>query len=577
MGVGFGAEAIRFAARLPPGLPMIAAGFDGCVAGLEAAVERRRAGTPFYAAPLVDDPRALIAQRLAGNWIQTLTDIDDRYAAFDALAADRLADAGIEISADELAVIDDPERRVLRDFAIMGDALLVRSTREAERVARVLKRHRPAVIVAPGEDPAVPFLTAINGDAIVVWAPYAAADRLGVIAMALEYMHSRVIYVCASGQLAFVRGTFVDPTHADAALTAASCIVDASIGDPAGAIALRRIGVPIVAASTAGVSEFMDGALEYDPWDWRTIFAAVAAARGAHPPVLKHRPATLQELTSTLERVATPAALTEPLVSVVVLTYNRRELLRCALDSIARQHYRKIELIVVNNGGIDIADIVADYGPAHVMNLTDNILPNAALDLGFEACQGKYFCVLSDDDEYFPDHLARLVDALETSNAEVGHSNTLTRYLSLANGRRETVAYRVRSDRPADKLQILVGGTMAFHSMLFRRDVRALLGGLQIDVAPADYEYTLRAAQRFDFVHVDSVTCEWNYAIEGTSYTHRDNMYDGLKCIYEEYPSNGSRIVEQRRLAELERFSERNSGKALWPPDLLLARSRPNA
>lgn len=576
MPIGFGAAGERFAARLPATLPVIAGGLDGCVAALAEAVDWRRAGTRFLVAPLIDDPRALVAQRVAGRWIETLTDIDERYDAFDALAAGKLADAGIAVNEAELDVIDEPARRVLRDFAIMGDAVLVRSQREVERVGGVLKRHRATVVTACGIDPNVPKVTRTRADTVIVWAPYLPASALGVIAMGLEYTRCTVIYVCASGSLRNVRGRFVDSAGAAAALGTAACIIDASIGDPAGAIALAGLGIPLVVATTSGASEYVDGVLGYDPWDWRTVFAAVAAARGAAPPFLTHAALAVDDVTSALARCA-PARLPEPpLVSVVVLTYNRRELLPLALDSIARQTYAKIELIVVNNGGIDVGDIVSRYANARVMTLKENLLPNAALELGFAATTGKYFCVLSDDDEYFPDHLARLVEALERSGAEIAHSNSVTRYLSLKTGQRETIAYRVRADRPSDKLQILVGGTMAFHSMLFRRDVRDLIGGLQVELAPADLEYTVRAAQRFDFIHVDSVSCEWNYVVEGTSYTHRDNMYEGLKGIYDKYPANGSRIVERRRRNELERFGERNAGKALWPADLLLTGQRPS-
>jgi hypothetical protein len=570
MGIGFGSAAERYASRLPPGLSMIAADLGGAVRALEAAVKRRRAGDLFYAAPLIDDPRSLIAQQLSGPWMERLTTIDKRYQAFDALAGDRLSSAGVEVSAADLLVIDEPSRRVLRDFTITGDALLVRSSRDAERVLRILGRRRPVVLAAPGEDPEVPGLGSARGDAVVVWAPLLHAGKLGVIAMALEYMKCRVIYVCASGRLENVRGDFVGPAQGAAALAEAACVIDAAISDPASTIALRRRGIPVVAASTTGASEFLDGILEYEPWDWRTIFAAAAVARGARPPVLKRETVPFGELALTLERAAAPPNLSEPLVSVVVLTYNRRELLALALRSIARQRYENIEVIIVNNGGDEISETVAPYPSARLITLAENILPNAAVELGFDACRGKYFCVLSDDDEYFPDHIARLVHALERADAEVGHSNAVTRYVSLETGTRKAVAFRVRHDRPSDHLQMLVGGTMVIHSMLFRHDVRQIIGGFQIDLAPADFEYQIRAAQRFDFVHVDVVTCEWNYAVEGSSYTHRDNMYAGLKTIYEQYSSGPSTIVETRRRAELERFDARKAGPLLWPPDLPL-------
>jgi hypothetical protein len=381
--------------------------------------------------------------------------------------------------------------------------------------------------------------------------------------------------MCASGSLRNVRGAFLEPARAMEALASAACVIDAAIGDPAGAIALAGLGVPLIVASTSGASEFLDGVLEYTPWDWRTVFAAAAAASGFRPPCVSREALPVAALSSALEGAASPASAAGPLVSVVVLTYNRRALLSLALDSIARQRYANIELIVVNNGGVDVADLLSGFERVRLLTLPENLLPNAALELGLATCTGKYFGVTSDDDEYFPDHFARLVDALERSGAQVAHSNCVTRYISVRGGERETIAFRVRADRPSDPLQILVGATMSFHSMLFRTDIRAALGGMQTDIAPSDLEYTIRAAQHYDFVHVDNVSCEWNYVVEGTSYTHTDAFAEDLKLIYDKYPTNGSRIVERRRINEIERFGARHAGKALWPADLLLTGQAP--
>jgi hypothetical protein len=575
VGVGFGPVAERFVSRLPAGLNVVAADLDGAVLGLEAAIERRRNGELLYTAPLVDDPRALVAQRLSGKWIQQRSGIDDRYKAFDALALDRLAEAGVAVDESDLIVTDEPRRRVLRDFAIVSDALLVRSSRDVERISRVLGRRRPSVISAPGRDPSVPAVSNPRREAVVVWAPYLDADRLGVIAMALEYMKCRVIYVCESGRLQNVRGEFVHRQDAAAALEAASCVIDASIGDPACAIALAELGLPVGAAATSGASEFLDGVLEYEPWDWRSILAVAAAAPGARPPTLKRDPLRESDLEETLTRTAPSMDHARPLVSVIVLTYNRRDLLPIALDSLARQTYPEIEAVLINNGGEDVSDIAARYGFVRLINLETNILPNSAVAVGIHNMRGKYFALLSDDDQYYPDHLAHAVYALERSEAHIAHTNTVTRYVSLESGSREAIAYRVRHDRPSDRLQLLVGATMTSISMLFRRDIIDEIGEFAPDIACADLEYQMRAAEKFDFIHVDTATCQWDYRVDGNTYTHGDVMFEGLKLIYERYVSGGSTIVEQRRQNELKRFDARNAGTTLWPPDLLLPPRRP--
>lgn len=573
--VGFGPEAERFAARLPAGAHVIAADLAGGAQALAAAVERRRAGLPFYAAPLIDEPRALLAQRHSGAWFERLRNIDARYRTFDALAEDRLEAVGIDGAEELRATIDEPARRVLRDFTVMGDALLVRSARETERIARLLTRRRPAVIAAPGIDSTVPGVNVRRLEAIVVWAPALDASALGVIAMALDAMKAPVLYVCASGRLSAARGEFLSASDGAAALERALCIVDASIGDPAPAIALAQVGAPVVAAATAGSAEFLSGVYEYDPWNWRTVHAAVAASRASVAPAQTRSSWPAGEIERTIERNAPPRLSPEPRVSVVMATYNRRDLLPVMLDALGDQTYGNFEVIVVNDAGTDVSDIVSRYPFARLITLPENLGTTGALVAGLTVMTGEFFGFAADDDDLFPDHIARLAAALVHSGGDVAHSNTVTRYVTQENGERKTLAFRVRHDRTPDQLQLLVGGTSVFSSMLFRRRILQEIGTLDTALLPADFEYQLRCFQRYDFIHVDVVTYEWHYRVDGGSLTHSasdDVMIGGIRTIYDRYPSEASEIVEQRRATELLRY-ERRASNLLWPPDVLLPES----
>ncbi len=51
-------------------------------------------------------------------------------------------------------------------------------------------------------------------------------------------------------------------------------------------------------------------------------------------------------------------AKNSPLVSIIVRTKNRPVLLAEALQSIAEQTYPKIEIIVVNDGGDDVSEVI---------------------------------------------------------------------------------------------------------------------------------------------------------------------------------------------------------------------------
>ena len=98
----------------------------------------------------------------------------------------------------------------------------------------------------------------------------------------------------------------------------------------------------------------------------------------------------------------------EPLVSIVVPTYNRLAYLRQAVQSVFDQTYRQWELIVVDDGSTDgTAAYVASLG-GRVRALT---LPRRggaarARNAGVGAARGAYVAFLDSDDLWLPEKLA---------------------------------------------------------------------------------------------------------------------------------------------------------------------------
>lgn len=111
----------------------------------------------------------------------------------------------------------------------------------------------------------------------------------------------------------------------------------------------------------------------------------------------------------------------EPLVSVVIPTYNRCHYLGQAIISVLAQSYRNCEVIVVDDGSTDgTATVVGDFRDARVHYLYQaNAGRSAARNRGMAAARGVYIALLDDDDLYLPHKLARQVAFLETS-LEVG-------------------------------------------------------------------------------------------------------------------------------------------------------------
>jgi glycosyltransferase involved in cell wall biosynthesis len=98
-----------------------------------------------------------------------------------------------------------------------------------------------------------------------------------------------------------------------------------------------------------------------------------------------------------------------PLVSVVIPTFNQAAYLGQALDSLFKQTYTNWEAVVVNDGSTDnTASVVEAYQQldSRVRGFTKvNGGITSALNYGIQHARGEFFCWLSSDDLFYPEKI----------------------------------------------------------------------------------------------------------------------------------------------------------------------------
>jgi len=105
----------------------------------------------------------------------------------------------------------------------------------------------------------------------------------------------------------------------------------------------------------------------------------------------------------------------EPVVSVIVPTFNRRDLIPRALASVLDQSFRDLEVLVVDDGSTDgTMDILAtlDDPRIRVLRRECNQGQSAARNVGISQACGELIAFQDSDDEWLPGKLARQVEIL---------------------------------------------------------------------------------------------------------------------------------------------------------------------
>ena len=95
--------------------------------------------------------------------------------------------------------------------------------------------------------------------------------------------------------------------------------------------------------------------------------------------------------------------MNNPLVSVVIPTYNRAVLLREAVESVLKQTYSPIEIVVIDDGSTDdTAAVMHTYGNRIRYSRRPNAGVNAARNVGIKQAKGQYLALLDSDDLWEP-------------------------------------------------------------------------------------------------------------------------------------------------------------------------------
>ena len=120
-----------------------------------------------------------------------------------------------------------------------------------------------------------------------------------------------------------------------------------------------------------------------------------------------------------------PVVQGEPLVSVVLATYNWSSVLRQAVRSVLWQTHGNLELIVVGDGCTDDSEeVVASFADQRVRwrNLESNTGSQATPNnTGLAMARGEWIAYQGHDDVWHPKHLATMLAHLQRTGSDLGY------------------------------------------------------------------------------------------------------------------------------------------------------------
>lgn len=236
-----------------------------------------------------------------------------------------------------------------------------------------------------------------------------------------------------------------------------------------------------------------------------------------------------------------------PLVSAIITTHNRIDLLKIAVKSVYDQTYENIELIVVDDHSEDGTEEWCKLQNFKYIKIPKEKSKggNYARNLGIKASQGEYVAFLDDDDYWLPEKISKQLDIINNYDCELVYAGCKLEIID----KYGTKTYRYSYPNPehwGDMSKKILLSICTTTTLIFVKRQALLDVGMFDEELKfwQEYELTIRLAQRKPFYWVNEplavyrinqkdknrLTNKYYNWKKSVNYIHKKHskLYDGL-------------------------------------------------
>ncbi|MDD5552969.1 MAG: glycosyltransferase [Candidatus Omnitrophica bacterium] len=215
----------------------------------------------------------------------------------------------------------------------------------------------------------------------------------------------------------------------------------------------------------------------------------------------------------------------DPLVSIVLPTYNGSRYIRQSIESCLGQTYENLELIIVDDCSTDnTMDIIKSYGDGRVriVRHEKNMRLPESLNTGFSLSKGRYLTWTSDDNCYAKDAIKSMLGYLQSKKADFVYCDYF-----ILEGSSFEAAKRVSIPDTATFREL----NFVRACFLYSRDVKEAVGKYSPEAELSeDYDYWIRVSKKFILNHLKEPL--YYYRVHPQAlYTRRYWEQEAVKCL----------------------------------------------
>ena len=220
-----------------------------------------------------------------------------------------------------------------------------------------------------------------------------------------------------------------------------------------------------------------------------------------------------------------------PLVSILMLTYNRAQFIEAALQSVFAQTYPEWELIIIDDGSTDnTAEVIARFPDKRIRYLkhTENLGLLIRRQESVHSGTGKYIAILDSDDLWLdPQKLEKQVEYME-QNPTCAVIGTFAATLTESGERQAVLGYPTTDDTLRPRL--LCGSQFTHSSVMMRMETIKKTAGYRFPLAE-DFDLFMQLGQHGTLANLPLVMTGYRIHQKSESRKRRAMIETALKII----------------------------------------------
>jgi len=229
-----------------------------------------------------------------------------------------------------------------------------------------------------------------------------------------------------------------------------------------------------------------------------------------------------------------------------------------AIRSILGQTYPHYEIIIVNDCGEDVWDIVKSFNSdkiRYVSHIKNSGLPFAR-NTALKIANGDIICYLDDDDIFLENHLKVLIGAYMFNDVDIVYTDALLVSEKIINNKRRIIDSKRMFDIPDYAYrQLQIQNFIPVNSVSHKKNILSETGLFMEELSSLeDWEFLLRLGENKDFYHAKHITVEVRRNEDTkTNMLSKEQLKapQMYRKIYTLHPTNEADINAQRSLVVL--------------------------